>query len=191
MQGMLQYLDEIVKSGKLVVSGSNETMIGIVKAAILNDASVSFYLTLEQAKEIKEWYWTPERIKMVGLKPISSEEEGRIKKELGVTGIENFRYAPFTCECGRIYGAFEFFEQGVRQHGLEMVNAVFSLRHSTFFQVNPSFIPVCPGCGVQNNLMRGGGWYDCEGYGGCCCCAAVLVERGVGLLTSDSDAAAG
>jgi hypothetical protein len=85
--------------------------------------------------------------------------------------IDHFRYSPFRCECGRTYGAFEFFQQGVREHGLEAVNAVFSLENSTFFQVNLSFVPICPDCGRAQDLnmsMNGGGEYDCDEYGGCC-----------------------
>jgi len=91
----LHRIDELVKSGKLVVSGDDETMVDIVKAAILNDVSASFYLTREQADAVKAWYWTPERIKLTGLEPISREEEHRIKTELGVKNIHNFRYAPY------------------------------------------------------------------------------------------------
>lgn len=170
----LQRIDDVVKSGKLVISGDDETIVAIVKSAILNDLSASFYLTRQQADAVKAWYWTPERIKTIGLKPISPEEERRIKTELGIKNIHNFRYAPFKCECGRLYGAFDFFQQGVRQHGLQVVNAVFSLQNSTLFQVNPSFVPTCPDCGRAANMRSsGGGWYDCEGYGGCCCCASL------------------
>ena len=176
----LQRIDEVVKGGKLVVSGDDETMVAIVKAAILNDVSASFYLTQQQAEAVKAWYWTPERIEITGLKPISHEEEERIKTELGVKDIHNFRYAPLRCECGRTYGAFEFFQQGIRQHGLQMVNAVFSLQNSTFFQVNPSFVPICPDCGRALRAMAeggGGGWYDCDEYGGCCCCASIAFPQ--------------
>jgi hypothetical protein len=189
---MLQRIDQVVEDRKLVVSGDDETMVAIVQAAIVNDVSASFYLTPQQAEAIKVWYWTPERIKITGLKPISYEEEKKIKTELGVRGIDNFRFAPHTCECGHTYGAFEFFQQGVALHGLEAVNAVFSLRNSTLFQVNPRFIPICPECGRALRSMAsgprnaaipdlpqappGGIYYDCDKYGGCCCCAAEAFQ---------------
>ncbi len=162
-------IDDIVAEGKAVVSGADEEIVTLVKRAIEDCRSASFYLTRGQAHAIRDWYWTPERIEQTGLRPISTEEAARIRTELGVTGITNFRYAPMQCECGHIYGAFDFLQQGVRTHGLEAVNAVFSLKNSTFLQVNPTFVPVCPNC--DHKLMRsklGDGEYDCEEYGGCC-----------------------
>ena len=141
--------------------------------------STSFYLTPSQAQAIREWYWTPERTRVTGIAPISAEEEQRIRSELGVD-VTNFRYAPLKCECGHAYGAYDFLAQGVRQHGLAAVNAVFSLQNSTFFQVNPRFVPVCPACERELQMMAknggGGGWYDCDQYGGCCCCAVVFEQ---------------
>jgi hypothetical protein len=172
----LAHIDSTVGSGKAVVTADDATVVDIVKQAIQSDASVSFYLTRAQADAIKDWYWTPERTELTGIKPISDEEAERIKAELGIEHLKNFRYAPIQCECGHTYSAFDFLQQGVREHGLDAVNAVFGLKYSTFFQVNPSFTPICPSC--ENALMRsGGGWYDCEGYGGCCCCAQVVFKQ--------------
>jgi hypothetical protein len=169
-RALIEEIDTVVASGKAVMNGDDRDIVDIVKEAIKTDKSASFYLTRAQANAIREWYWTPERIQLTGIEPISAEENERIRTELGIN-VTNFRYAPLQCECGHQYGAFDFLEQGVRQHGLTMVNSVFELKNSTFFQVNPSFVPVCPTC---NRMIRqGGGWYDCDGYGGCCCCAAI------------------
>jgi hypothetical protein len=167
----LEQIDEIVKSGKLLMSGDNETMVAIVKAAILNNLTVSIYLTHHQAEEIKAWYWTPERVERSGLNPISPEEISKISG-LGVKNIDNFRYSSFECECGHVYGAFDFFQQGINEHGLEAVNAVFASKNFTLFQVNPTFVRICPSCGRALRRLCGGD-YDCDKYGGCCCSPAM------------------
>jgi hypothetical protein len=172
---LLSHVDAVAASGKAVVSADDDTVVALVKKAIESDQSVSFYLTRSQARAIREWYWTPERTRVTGIRPVSPEEDRKIKSELELN-VTNFRYAPLECECGHVYGAYDFLAQGIRQHGLEGVKAVFSLTNSTFFQVNPRFVPVCPACERELPMMRqaGGGWYDCEEYGGCCCCANVF-----------------
>lgn len=166
---LLGSIDDIVAQGKAVVSGTDDEIVTLVKRVIEDDRSASFYLTRGQAHAIRDWYWTPQRIAQTGLQPISDEETARIRTELGVTGITDFRYAPMQCECGHTYGAFEFFQQGVGTHGPDAVNAVFSLKNSTLLQVNPTFVPVCPNCDRQ--LMRGelgDGEYEGPTYAGCC-----------------------
>jgi hypothetical protein len=167
---MLDDIDSVVGNGKAVITAGDKEVLEIVKEVILRDASASFYLTEAQAAEVNDWYWTPERVELTGIKLISKEEDDRIRAELGIINLKNFRYAPLTCECGHEYGAFDFLKQGVEQHGLDAVNAVFALENSTFFQVNPNLVPVCPDCN-RTLLRAGGGWYNCDGYGGCCCCA--------------------
>jgi hypothetical protein len=176
---VLQTIDSIASGRRAVIAGRDDDIVEVVKAAIRADLSVSFYLTKVQTEAVRSWYWTAERIEFTGLKPVSEEEDQRIQDELGLK-ITNFRYAPFDCDCGHRYGAFEFLQQGVRQHGVESVKSVFSLENATLFQINPTFVPVCPSCGKElgNNMkMRGGGWYDCDGYGGCCCCADLVGLR--------------
>lgn len=184
---LLEHVDAIAAGGKAVISADDDTVVALVKAAIESDQSVSFYLTPSQAAAIRDWYWTPERTRLTGISRISAEEEQRIADELDIH-VTNFRYAPMNCPCGHTYGAFDFLAQGVRQHGRNAVSAVFALRNSTFFQVNPRFVPVCPDCGEQLEMMTkdgGGGWYDCDQYGGCCCCAIMFerVSLGRGQLT--------
>ena len=159
----LSHVDALTGSGKAVVSADDATVVALVKKAIESDQSASFYLTRSQASAVREWYWTPERTRFTGIKPISAEEDNKISSDLGLN-VTNFRFAPSRCECGHEYGAFDFLAQGIRQHGLEAVRAIFSLENSTFFQVNPTFVAVCPACDRELPLMRdgsGGGWFDC------------------------------
>ncbi|WP_037901607.1 hypothetical protein [Streptomyces sp. NRRL S-350] len=165
---LLTEIENVVATGKMVTSASDQTIIDLVKAAILKDLSASFYLTRAQAYAVTEWYWTPERIQLSGIRPVPHGEFERIRRELGVE-LTDFNYAPIKCSCGHIYDAFDFFQQGIREHGLEVVNSIFSMTESTLLQVNPSFTPICP---VDNQKLevslRGGGTYRCTDYGGCC-----------------------
>ena len=181
-ESVLTEIDALAASGKAVIGGGDDGVVEVVKAAILADVSASFYLTWAQAQAIKDWYWTPEKIRTRGLEDVSEEESGRIKSELGLD-LADFRFTPKECENGHRYGAFEFLQQGIKQHGLETVRAVFALKNATLFQVNPTFQPLCPihqrpisksdkspiSAGLTINL--GGIEYDCSGYGGCCCCS--------------------
>ncbi|MFF2744109.1 hypothetical protein ACFVVA_01055 [Kitasatospora sp. NPDC058048] len=90
--------------------------------------------------------------------------------ELGI-GVANFKCAPITCTCGHAHDAFDFIQQGIREHGLDVVNSVFSLKDSTFLQVNPSFTPICPVDDQElsrTHRADDGFAYDCDEYGGCC-----------------------
>jgi hypothetical protein len=99
--------------------------------------TVSFYLSTCQANAVRAWYWTPERFKASGIKVVSSEEMARIKSELGIENIESIRCGRIQCDCGHAYGAFEFLQQGAREHGVDAVAAVFALTNSTFLRANP------------------------------------------------------
>ncbi|MER7707677.1 hypothetical protein ABTX81_32850 [Kitasatospora sp. NPDC097605] len=174
---LLTEIDNMVATGKLVASADDQAVIDIVKAVIKSSASVSFYLTRAQAEAIKEWLWTPERTRRAGLRLISEEETERIRAELGVE-VANFRFSPIECDCGHTYDAFDFIQQGIREHGLDAVTSVFSLKNSTLLQVNPKFVPICP-ADNQNLLARsnGGITYESPDYGGCSCCAEVLFNE--------------
>lgn len=170
-ESMLAHIDAVTGSGKAIISTNECSIVEIVKETIKSGRSASFYLTNDQAKAIKAWYWTPERIEAFKLHPVSSDEKARIKTELGVT-INSFRFSPIKCECGHEYGGFDFFQQGIREHGVDAIKAVFTLKNTMFLQANPTFVPICPNC---NQMLRGrgGGTYDCDQYGGCCCCADI------------------
>src|SRR3984957_19360894 len=82
-----------------------------------------------QADAVRAWYWTAERIKSSGIRVISSEEKTKIQSELGIENIGSFRCSRIQCENGHTYGAFEFLQQGIREHGAESVKAVFALKN--------------------------------------------------------------
>lgn len=164
-------IDALAAQGRTVIAAGEEDVTALVKEAIESRRSVSFYLTPAQANAVKEWYWTPERVASRGLQEVPGEEAERIRSELGVN-IGDFRFAPGHCACGHVYGAFDFFQQGVREHGAEAINAIFALENARLLQVNPSFTPVCPSC--DRTMPRDGDScieYEGDTYGGCSFCA--------------------
>lgn len=170
MDQLLPHIDAAVGSGKAVVSADESNIVDIVKETIKGGRTASFYLTPSQARAVKTWFWTPERVKASRIRVVSDEEKDKIKSELGIE-VNSFRCSRIKCVCGHTYGGFEFLQQGVQQHGLDAVKAVFELKSSTFLQANPTFVAICPEC---QEILRGGIEYDCDQYGGCCCCLESL-----------------
>jgi hypothetical protein len=162
----LTNIEAIVGDGKAVISGDGHNILAVVQATIRSGKSASFYLSRDQANALREWYWTPERVEASGLKMVSSEEKARIESELGIENIGSFRCSSVECNCGHVYGAFEFLQQGIQQHGLDAVRAVFALKNSSVFRVNPSLVLVCPNC--RQVVDPAGLTYEGDTYGGCC-----------------------
>ncbi|MCD0451766.1 hypothetical protein LO762_21585 [Actinocorallia sp. API 0066] len=171
---VLAEIDALAARGKIVIAADDDTVLSLVKEAIETEKSVSFYLTPEQAKAVRAWYWTSARIKARGLAKVSDEELEKIYSELGIADLGTFRFTPTVCPCGHTYGAFEFFQQGINEHGVDTVNAVLSAKNTKLFQVNPRFTPLCPSCGQKPLRDDGGIEYEGDTYGGCSCCAAAL-----------------
>ena len=162
----LTNIEAIVGDGKAVISGDDYNILAVVKATIRSGKSASFYLSRDQANALRAWYWTPERVEASGLKVVSSEEKARIESELGIENIGSFRFTSVQCSCGHIYGAFEFLQQGIQEHGIDTVRAVFALKNSTVFRVNPSLALICPNC--KHVLDPSDLTYEGDTYGGCC-----------------------
>jgi hypothetical protein len=170
-RSVLNNIESVAAAGKAVMVGDSKTIEAIVKDAIENERTVSFYLTNAQADAVREWYWKPSWVAYTGLREISAEEATNISSKLGLDNLKGFRFAAVQCACGHTYGAFEFLEQGIREHGLESVKAVFALKNAKFLQVNPSLVPVCPACGQKLKRDPGGITYEGPTYAGCSCCA--------------------
>ncbi|QPQ31142.1 hypothetical protein [Lysinibacillus sp. JNUCC 51] len=164
-ESMLTHIDAVACSGKVIISANDSTVVEIVKETINSGKSASFYLTNDQAKAVKAWYWSPERMKTSKIQPISNDKKARIKDELGIE-VHSFRFSPIQCECGHIYGGFEFLQQGIRDHGVNSVRGVFNLKNSMFLQANPTLVAICTNCD-QKLTSRDGGpdlgdlEYDC------------------------------
>ncbi|WP_159012347.1 hypothetical protein [Streptomyces sp. NRRL F-5123] len=160
---LLAHIEAVVDSGKAVISADDEAVVAIVQETVKSGRTASFYLSRKQARALRDLHWTPERIKASRLEPVSSEEKSRIESELGVE-IGNFRFASFKCKSGHTFGAFEFLQQGIREHGVGSVKRIFELKNSAFLRVNPHFVVSCSEC---DQTMEGGIEYEGATYPGC------------------------
>ncbi|MFE1775324.1 hypothetical protein [Streptomyces sp. NPDC059008] len=139
-------IDDFIGSGSCVLSASDEAVLEIIKKAVEGGISASFYVSRGMAEAITSWYWTPERIRETGVEEVSTDELRRIEKELGLKDVIHFANRTPCENCGHVYGAFEFIEQGLREHGREMVEATLEMKETALIRVNPSEVSVCPKC---------------------------------------------
>ena len=164
----LDHLNAVVDSGRAIISADDDTIVAIVQDTINSGRTATFYLSAAQSNYVRAWFFTPERVSALGLDRISADEAARITSELGIENVETFRCNRIRCECGEMYGAFEFLQQGIREHGPDVVKAVFALNNFTMLNANRALIEVCPNCNRQLLADNGGFTYDCDHYGGCC-----------------------
>ncbi|MEH6652429.1 MAG: hypothetical protein V7707_20630, partial [Motiliproteus sp.] len=163
-----------VHQGKTVVSSEDSAIIEWAMKTIASGKTTTLYLKPIVFAAIRRWYWTPERLKIVGMKPISSDQSARIKSDFNieVDGYANVLDCP---RCGHVYSTYEFIQQGIEEHGEEFVKTAFSLKRVAILQINP----------VQNTICR-----NCHLH----FLSTGLVERGVRVFysydysTSDGEA---
>jgi hypothetical protein len=167
---LLAQIESVVAGGMAVMAGEDTVVVAAVKDTINSGRSINFYLSQAQAGAVKSWYWTPERVRNSGLEPISAEEKSKIESTLGIRNIKYFCFSRVTCECGKVYGAFEFLRQGIREHGVDMVNALFALQGVAVLRVNPVFTPICPSCEQMLRMDDGCITYEGDTYAGCSYC---------------------
>lgn len=139
-------IDALVRDGKVVMSADDGTVVAAVQDALRAGRSVTFYLSRAQAAAVKAWYWTPQRVESRGMEPVSREERERITSELGIKDIGPAHSNRIACECGAQYGAFEFIEQGIAEHGRKAVDAVLDLEYAYVLRVNPVTPAICSVC---------------------------------------------
>jgi hypothetical protein len=78
--------------------------------------------------------------------------------------------------CGALYSTYEFIQQGIKQHGEELVRSTFSFKGGVF-QNNPNQVPVCQNCDL---IIIGVGEYhylyrDPQGRPEYACGAVVVI----------------
>jgi hypothetical protein len=72
----LNSIDTVVGAGKAVISADNSVIVAMMQAALRQGRSATFYVSREQGQALMRWYWTPGRIKEIGMEPVSKEENG-------------------------------------------------------------------------------------------------------------------
>jgi hypothetical protein len=180
-EDMIRGMESLVKGGKGVVTADSSTMISIMLDALRNGRIATFYVSPEQAQAVMRLHWTPGRVREVGMERVSQEEREKIESELGVkdmgTGFSN----RIQCSCGGVYGAFEFIEQGLREHGREWVGAVVELKETAVLRINPTQDAFCPKCGLIIIVNHNYSMYSDSGkliYG---CCRSETIGGGTVL----------
>jgi hypothetical protein len=79
-----------------------------------------------------------------------------MESELGVKDMGPWFSNRVHCPCGGVYGAFEFMQQGLREHGRDFVGAVVELKNTAVLRINPTQDAFCPQC---NQILIRGHWY--------------------------------
>jgi hypothetical protein len=156
----LQILDSIqavAQQGRAVVSADDSTVVAMMQEALRAGRSATFYVSPAQAQAVTRWYWTPSRVKDFELEPVSKDERARIESELGVKDMGPWYSNRIECQCGGVYGGYEFIQQGLRQHGRQWVGAVVEMKNVSVLRINPTQDAFCPQC---NEYVITNHWYQ-------------------------------
>lgn len=139
-------IEGLLNEGKSVVSSDDSTTIEWAMSALRDGKTATLYVSKPVLEAILKQYWTPKRAEFVGLRPISDEEAARIKSDfkIDIGGFANTIECP---RCAHSYGTYEFIQQGIKEHGEELVRATFSFNGGVF-QINRRQAPLCQNCGL-------------------------------------------
>ncbi|MFD4585361.1 hypothetical protein [Streptomyces sp. NPDC058434] len=157
-------IESVVKRGRAVMAADDTAVVDAVKETVRSGRTATFYLTRSQFDAVNAWYWTPNRMKQLGLEPVSDEEMARITAELGAEACGSAYSNRIKCPSGHVYGAFEFVKQGIEEHGLEATRAVFALKDTAVIRANPHQQVQCVEC---RRRLATPHYYVYWGYG-CC-----------------------
>jgi hypothetical protein len=137
-------IETLVRQGKSVVSSDDASTIEWALNAIREGRIATLYVSKPVLQAILKRYWTPKRIEFAKLKPISAEQAARVKSDFNIEidGYANTLECP---RCGHPYSTYEFIQQGIQEHGEELVRSAFSFKGG-IFQINPNQVPLCPSC---------------------------------------------
>lgn len=155
-ESVLRPIEAAVHDGKIVVTAESSIVVAMMQEAIKAGRSATFYVTPAQAQAVMRWYWTPSRVKAIGLERVSDEERARIETELGVKDMGPWFSNRIECSCGGVYGGFEFIKQGLEHHGKNWVGAVVALKNTAVLRINPAQDAFCPKCGL---ILITNHWY--------------------------------
>lgn len=150
-------IEALVDAGKAVVTGDNGTILSMMLESLKSGRSATFYVSPAQARALMRLYWTPRRLAEIGMERVSQEERSKIESELGVKDMGPMFSNRAECPCGGVYGAFEFMEQGIREHGRDWVGAIIELKNAAVIRINPTQDAFCPKCGL---IILTSHWYE-------------------------------
>ncbi len=163
---LLSSIDSVIGSGKAVISADNSVIISMVLEALKSGRSATFYISRAQFQAVGRWFWTPKRLAEFGMEPVSQQERARIVSELHVKDMGEFYSNRIECPCGGVYGAFEFMEQGLREHGKNWLGAVLAFENAAVLRINPTGDVICPHCNEARVIVGHSYWMGRD-YG-CC-----------------------
>lgn len=176
----LDMIEALVHHGKTVVSSEDPAIVRSAMKSIREGRTETLYLKPSIFEAIRRWYWTPERAKLVGFKPITPEVSERVKSDfrIDVDGYANSLDCP---RCGHVYSTYEFIQQGIEEHGEELVRATFSLKRAAILQINPVQDIICRKCRLHILLAPGGAYgsydyeYRCVENNAYACCKILVL----------------
>ena len=123
----------------------------------------TLYLRPTVLEAVLRRYWTPDLAKAFGLQPITAEQAEKIKSDFGIDIDGNAN--SLTCpRCLHPYSTYEFIQQGISEHGEEVVRTVFALKGVAVLQINPSQTPICQNCRLDISLYVGDRYRACYHY---------------------------
>jgi hypothetical protein len=152
-------IETLIGQGKTIVSSDDASTVAWALNAIREGRTVTLYVKKPVLQAILKQYWTPKRIEFAGLRPISAEQSAKVKSDFNIEidGHANTVECP---RCGHRYSTYEFIQQGIQEHGEEVVRSAFNFKGG-IFQINPNQVQVCPSC----RLIIFGGTYHYLYYG--------------------------
>ncbi|MFC4173763.1 hypothetical protein ACFOYU_17165 [Microvirga sp. GCM10011540] len=176
-------IEALVHQGKNVVSLEDSAVVEWAMKAIAEGITATLYCKPSVFEAIRRRYWTPERAKIVGFRPISAEVSARVKRDFNieVDGYANSLDCP---RCEHVYSTYEFIHQGIEEHGIEHVRAAFSLKRAAIIQINPVQDLVCRNCRLHILVGGGGNFpygdydyeYRCVENNAYACCRAADIR---------------
>lgn len=146
METHFSAIEGLVSQGKSVVSSDDATTIEWALNAIRDGKTATLYVSQSVLQAILARYWTPKRVEVAGLRPISAEEVAKIKADFNIE-MDGYANSLKCARCGHHYSTYEFIQQGIKQHGEEAVRSTFAFKGGVF-QINPNQVPVCQYCGL-------------------------------------------
>jgi hypothetical protein len=140
-------IETLVGQGKSVVSSDDSSTIEWALNAIREGRTATLYVSQSVLQAILIRYWTPKRVEFAGLRPISAEQAAKVKSDFNIE-IDGHANSVECPRCRHLYSTYEFIQQGIQEHGEEVVRSAFSF-NGGIFQINANQVLICPNCHLR------------------------------------------